>query len=73
MTLENLLRTGQLKPHESDAKEVRRLLDAARRNLSDYTGEDIDERSVDECRAEAKRLLDEVGAWLKKKHPELAG
>ena len=146
MTLGNLLKTGQLKPHQADAKEVRRLLDAARRNLrdsaatnispenrfdaaykalvqsalvalmanglvpdnkqpghhaitlqalpkaigiatdrvavldvlrrkrnlADYTGEDIDERSVDECRAEAKRLLDEVDAWLKKKHPELA-
>lgn len=146
MTLENLLKTGQLKRHETDAKEVRRLLDAARRNLrdaaatnispenrfdaaykavmqsalvalmangfvpdtkssghhavviqslpkaigmaadriavldtlrrkrnlSDYTGEDIDQRSVDECRGEAKRLLDEVGAWLKKSHPELA-
>jgi hypothetical protein len=146
MTLKNLLKTGQLKPHQADAKEVRRLLDAARRNLrdsvatnispenrfdaaykavmqsalvalmangfvpdtkspghhavviqslpkaigiaadrvavldtlrrkrnlSDYTGEDIDERSVAECRAEAKRLLDDVSAWLKEIHPELA-
>ena len=120
MTLENLLKTGQLKSYEADAKEVRRLLDAARRNLrdsaatnispdtkrpghhavaiqalpkaigiaadriavldtlrrkrnlSDYTGEDIDSRSVDECRGEAKRLLDEVSAWLKKNRPELA-
>jgi len=147
MTLENLLKTGQLKSYEADAKDVRRLLDAARRNLrdsaatnispenrfdaaykavmqsalvalmgngfvpdtkrpghhavviqalpkaigiaadriavfdtlrrkrnlSDYTGEDIDERSVNECRAEANRLFDEVSAWLKKNHPELAG
>lgn len=147
MTLENLLKTGQLKLHEPDAGEIRRLLDAARRNLedsaatnispenrfdaaykvimqsalvalmangfipdkkqpgqhataiqslpkaigidadrvavldvlrrkrnlSDYTGEDIDEGSVKECRAEAKRLLGEVEAWLKKRHPDLAG
>jgi len=146
MTLENLLRTGQLKSYEADAKEVQRLLEAARRNLrdsaatnispenrfdaaykalmqstlvalmangfvpdtkrpghhavaiqalpkaigiaadriavldalrrkrnlSDYTGEDIDSRSVDECRAEAKRLLDELIAWLRQNHPELA-
>lgn len=146
MTLENLLKTGQLKAHEADAKELRRLLDAARRNLrdsaatnispenrfdaaykavmqsalvalmanglipdnkrpghhavaiqslpkaigiaaervavldvlrrkrnlSDYTGEDIDEGSVAECRAEAERLLGEVDAWLKQKRPDLA-
>lgn len=146
MTLENLLKTGQLKPHQPDAGEIRRLLDAARRNLedsaaanispenrfdaaykaimqsalvalmangfvpdkkqpghhataiqslpkaigigsdriavldvlrhkrnlSDYTGEDIDENSVGVCRTEAKRLLSEVEAWLKKHHPDLA-
>jgi len=37
-----------------------------KRNLSDYTGEDIDEGSVEACRAGAKRLLGEVEAWLKK-------
>ena len=140
MTLENLLKTGQLKPHDPDTAEIRRLLEAARRNLkdsaatsispenrfdaaykaimqsalvalmangfipdtkrpghhvttlqslpktigiegdriavldvlrrkrnlSDYTGEDIDERSVEACRAEAARLLGEVEAWLKR-------
>ena len=35
MTLENLLRIGQLKSHLTDATEVQRLLDAARRNLAD--------------------------------------
>jgi len=35
MTLENLLKTGQLKPHDPDAAEIRRLLEAARRNLKD--------------------------------------
>ena len=35
MTLENLLKIGQLKSHATDAAEIRRLLDAARRNLAD--------------------------------------
>ena len=35
MTLENLLKTGQLKPHDPDAAEIRRLIEAARRNLKD--------------------------------------
>lgn len=35
MTLENLLRIGQLKPHEPDPREIRDLLAAARRNLAD--------------------------------------
>lgn len=35
MTLDNLLGIGQLKPHETSKEEVRRLLDAARRNLAD--------------------------------------
>ena len=35
MSLVNLVRTGQLKTHSSNALETRRLLAAARRNLSD--------------------------------------
>lgn len=35
MTLQNLAKIGQLKPHEATPAEVRRLLDAARRNLAD--------------------------------------
>ncbi len=35
MTLENLLKIGQLKSHVTDATEIRRLLAAARRNLAD--------------------------------------
>ncbi len=55
MTLSNLLKTGQLR----------------KRNLSDYTGKDIDEASVNECRAEAARLLAEVTDWMKKNRPDL--
>lgn len=50
------------------------MLDALRhkRNLSDYTGEDIDHGSVKACIAEAESLLKEVEAWFKNHRPELA-
>ena len=35
MTLANLLKTGQLKEHQPDAREIQRLLDSAQRNLKD--------------------------------------
>lgn len=35
MSLENLLKIGQLKPHPSEVAEIERLLTAARRNLRD--------------------------------------
>lgn len=145
MTLENLLKIGQLKSHATDSAEIQRLLAAARRNLadahveavspetrfdaaykaimqtalvalmangfrpdtkrpghhmtvlqslpttiglpsermtvldslrrkrnsSDYTGEDIDDISADNCIREAEQLLREVTAWLKKNRPDL--
>ncbi len=147
MTLQNLLKIGQLKSHPADANEIQRLLAAAernlidasvetisaelrfdaaykaimqsalaavmangyrpdtsrpghhvtvvqglthsigldatrvtvldtlrrQRNLSDYTGDDIDDSSAAHCITEAKRLLKDVKAWLKKNHPELMG
>ena len=145
MTLENLLRIGQLKEHKTSAGEIERLLrsaaqsladaaheeigletrfdaayktimqcslvavmahgyrpdtkkpghhatmiqslpkslgvDAARlavldtlrhkRNLSDYTGAEIDEGSVRACAQEAQQLLDEVRSWLARNRPDL--
>ena len=49
------------------------MLDALRgkRNLSDYTGKEVDEGSLRVCMEEAERLLREVRAWLLAKHPEL--
>ncbi|MCK6427588.1 MAG: DNA-binding protein [Burkholderiaceae bacterium] len=35
MTLQNLAKIGQLKPHDATPAEIRRLLDAAGRNLAD--------------------------------------
>ena len=49
------------------------VLDTLRRkrNLSDYTGEDIDDSSAEHCIAEADRLLQEVTAWFKAHRPQL--
>ena len=145
MSLQNLLKIGQLKEHPADAAEVQRLLAAAernladarvtmissetrfdaaykavmqaalaallahgyrpdtnrpghhvtvvqgltltigleparvtvldtlrrKRNLSDYTGEDIDDSSTEHCIVEADRLLQDVTAWLKVHRPQL--
>lgn len=145
MSLENLQKIGQLKPHETDAAEIGRLMDAARRNiadaaveaisietrfdaaykavmqlslaalmangyrpdtnrpghhmtvlqtlpttiglasdrmtvldalrrkrnLSDYTGEEIDEASMAHCLEEAEQLLDELTTWLRDNRPDL--
>jgi len=55
---------------ESDRVAV---LDALRvkRNLSDYTGKEVDAGSLRICIEEAERLLREVRAWLGATHPEL--
>ena len=52
-----------------------KVLDTLRRkrNLSDYTGEDIDDSSAEHCIAEADRLLQDVTAWLKGHRPQLIG
>lgn len=50
-----------------------KVLDALRRkrNLADYTGEDIDDSSTEQCIAEAEHLLRDVTAWLRANRPEL--
>lgn len=49
------------------------VLDTLRRkrNISDYTGEDMDDASMERCIVEAKRLLEDVTAWLKAERPQL--
>jgi hypothetical protein len=49
------------------------VLDTLRRqrNLADYTGEDIDDSSVEHCISEANQLLQDVTAWLKAHRPQL--
>lgn len=145
MNLPNLLRIGQLEEHETDAAQVRRMLDSAergiadarqqtispetrldaayraitqlcmvalwanavrpakskpghhqtmiqslvhtidldrdemllldtlrvKRNAIDYTGEDVDEASVEECISAADRLMVRVTEWLAENTPEL--
>lgn len=43
-----------------------RVLDAYRRlrNLSDYQGDEVSDHAAQGCAAEARRLLDEVCAWV---------
>ena len=49
------------------------LLDTFRvkRNAIDYTGDDIDEASVDECIEAADNLLRHLSQWLTNNQPEL--
>ena len=51
------------------------LLDTFRvkRNAIDYTGEDVDGSSVDECIGAAARLMTRVSEWLSDNTPELTG
>ena len=51
------------------------VLDTLRRkrNLSDYTGDDIDESSAEHCLTEAQRLLQDVVEWLRIHRPQLVG
>ena len=51
------------------------VLDTLRRkrNLSDYTGEDIDDSSVEHCICEADQLLRDVTDWLTANRPVLMG
>lgn len=49
------------------------LLDTFRvkRNAIDYTGDDIDEASVDECIRAANGLFDTVSKWIGRNRPDL--
>ncbi len=42
-----------------------------KRNVIDYTGDDMDEASVDVCIREAQTLIDDVRRWLQDNRPEL--
>jgi len=45
MSLDNLVRTGQLKPHTTNAVEIHRLLAAATRNLADASVAEISQET----------------------------
>lgn len=42
-----------------------------KRNVADYTGEDIDDGSVEVCVEHAQELIDRVENWLTDHHPSL--
>ncbi len=74
MSLQNLVRTGQLVEHETDkVQSDRLLLDTFRvkRNAADYTGELVDEGSVIECIEAAVRLQEILIDWLTSNRPDL--
>ena len=145
MSLQNLLKIGQLEEHKTDAKQVRRMLESAERgiadakqesispetrldaayraitqlsmvalwangfrpakskpghhqtmiqllvhtidldrdemllldtfrvnrNVIDYTGDDVDEASVDECIGAVRGLCDSVSGWIGRNRPDL--
>jgi hypothetical protein len=50
------------------------VLDALRRrrNVSDYTGDAVDNSTAENCIAEARRLIGEVVAWRAAHRPKLA-
>jgi len=49
------------------------VLDTLRckRNLTDYSGDDIDDSTAEHCIEAAEQLLKDVKAWLKLNRPEL--
>ncbi len=55
------------------AADQMRLLETFRvkRNAIDYTGEDVDTASVEECIAAADKLMGHVRDWLTRNRPEL--
>lgn len=86
MSLENLLKTRQLEPHETNATMIQSLvasvgLDSARVRLLDtfrvkrhavnYSGADMDMASVKACIAAGEDLLHHVQQWLAENRPEL--
>jgi uncharacterized protein (UPF0332 family) len=51
------------------------VLDTLRRkrNILDYTGEDMDDASMENCIVEADQLLNDVETWLKAERPDMYG
>ena len=49
------------------------VLDALRRqrNVADYTGDDVDNSTAENCIVEAQRLIGDVLAWRKAHRPDL--
>lgn len=70
MTLKNLLGIS-LNAVSPDPAAIGKLLAAAQRNLSDYSGDLIPDAVAAECLASAQALQGHVLAWLKAHRPDL--
>jgi len=73
MTLDNLLRIGKVKAHAADKVEIGRLLASAERALADagVPGVPVSDTVAQECAADARKVLDQVRAWLAAHRPDL--
>ena len=65
--LQSLPKTVGLHPERMAVLDTLRR----KRNLSDYSGEDVDTVSVAQCTEEAERLFRDVADWLAKTRPDL--
>ncbi len=70
MTLDNLLGMS-LERIDADPLAIQRLLEAAQRNVADYSGDLVADSAVAECIDQAKLLWMKVSEWLNHEHPEL--
>ena len=70
MSLKNLVGRS-LEAVAPDRAAIRRLLAAAQRNLADYQGDSVPEKTTAECFGQAQQLLADVRAWLAAHKPEL--
>ena len=69
MTLENLFRTGQLAEHETDARQVRRMLAAARRCVQDSRSEAISPETRMDAAYRAIMQASMVALWANDYRP----
>ena len=63
MSLENLLRIGQLEEHETDAAQVRKMLESSARNLVDARQENISRENRLDIAYRAIMQLAMVALW----------
>ena len=67
--IQSLVHTIELRRDQMLLLETFRV----KRNAIDYTGDNVDEASVDECIGAAAELLGDVTGWLARNKPELTG
>ena len=63
MSLQNLLKIGQLEEHETNAEQVRRMLDSAKRGITDARQESISPETRLDAAYRAITQLCMVALW----------